>query len=85
MIGSLLSKLIEIVKWIILIRLFANLFLRNEKPGWLLTLERLTDPILEPFRRILKPIEFGSGYIDISPVILFFVLSLLQSAVTWLL
>ncbi len=84
MIGSVLSTLIEVTKWCILVRLFASLFWHAQKPDWLLTLERWTEPLLEPFRRILKPIEFGNGYIDISPVILFFVLSLLQGAVSWL-
>ncbi|MCE5196877.1 MAG: YggT family protein [Negativicutes bacterium] len=84
MIGRLLSTLIEVVKWVILVRLFADLFVRPPKKDWLLTLERWTEPLLAPFRRFLKPIEFGSGYIDLSPVILFFVLSLLQSLVSWL-
>ncbi|HZW49418.1 MAG TPA: YggT family protein [Bacillota bacterium] len=81
MIGNFLSQLIEVIKWVILIRLFANLFLRNEKPNWLLMLESLTEPLLEPFRRLLKPISLGSGNIDFSPVVLFFALSLLQSLV----
>jgi YggT family protein len=38
---------------------------------------RLTDPILEPFRRIIPPL----GMFDISPIIVLFLLNFLQAAV----
>lgn len=38
---------------------------------------RLTEPVLAPFRRIIPPI----GFIDISPIVVFFLLDLFQRAV----
>jgi YggT family protein len=38
---------------------------------------RLTEPILAPFRRIIPPI----GFMDISPIVVFFLLDLFQRAV----
>ncbi len=38
-------------------------------------LRRVTDPILEPFRKIIPPI----GPIDISPMVVFFLLQVLQN------
>ena len=40
-------------------------------------LMRITDPILEPFRRIIPPL----GMFDISPIIVLFLLNFLQAAV----
>lgn len=40
-------------------------------------LTKLTDPILEPFRRLIPPL----GMIDISPIIVLFLLNFLQMAV----
>ena len=38
---------------------------------------RVTEPVLAPFRRIIPPI----GFMDISPIVVFFLLDLLQRAV----
>jgi YggT family protein len=38
---------------------------------------RATEPVLAPFRRVIPPI----GFMDISPIIVFFLLDLLQRAV----
>ena len=35
-------------------------------------LEKFYKPILEPIKRILKPIQIGNTALDLSPVILFF-------------
>jgi YggT family protein len=40
-------------------------------------LTRATEPVLAPFRRIIPPI----GFMDISPIVVFFLLNLLQRAV----
>jgi YggT family protein len=35
-------------------------------------LRRLTDPILEPLRRVIPPVRFGGAAIDFSPIVVFF-------------
>jgi YggT family protein len=43
-----------------------------------LFLKSVTDPVLEPFRRLIPPL----GGIDFSPMVLFFVLGLLQQFIS---
>lgn len=38
----------------------------------------LTEPLLAPIRRLVPPIAMGMGYMDISPLILMLLLSLLR-------
>jgi YggT family protein len=39
----------------------------------------LTDPLLTPLRGIVPPVRIGAGALDLSPLILFFGIILLQS------
>jgi YggT family protein len=47
-------------------------------------LERITDPVLVPLRRIIPPLRIGGGAIDLSPLIVVFgleiVINVLRSA-----
>jgi YggT family protein len=38
----------------------------------------LTDPLLVPLRGILPPLQIGAGALDLSPLVLFFAIVLLQ-------
>jgi len=77
----LLIQTIQVYQWILIIRILLT---------WLPTinwykqpfrfLADVTDPLLEPFRRIIPPI----GMLDISAMVLFFALSLLQKALVFL-
>lgn len=80
--GYMLIKAIEVYKWILLARILLT---------WLPSinwynqpfrfLADVTDPALEPFRRIIPPI----GMIDISPMVLFLALGLVQYLIRLLL
>ncbi|MBY0451110.1 MAG: YggT family protein [Cyanobacteria bacterium] len=48
-----------------------------EKPPWSWVYV-ITEPVLAPFRRLIPPL----GMIDISPIILFFALSLLEGLIS---
>ena len=39
----------------------------------------LTDPILVPLRKVLPPVRFGSVFMDLSPIVAFFGIALLQN------
>ena len=39
----------------------------------------VTDPVLRPLRKVLPPIRFGSALMDLSPIVAFFGITLLQS------
>ena len=41
-------------------------------------IRRITEPLYRPIRNIVPPIRMGAGAIDITPVILLLLLSLLQ-------
>ena len=38
-----------------------------------------TDPVLRPLRKALPPIRFGSALMDLSPIVAFFGIGLLQN------
>ena len=42
-------------------------------------LSRITDPVLNPLRRVIPPLRFGGMGIDLSPMILVLVLSLIAN------
>ncbi len=39
----------------------------------------VTDPVLRPLRKVLPPIRFGSALMDLSPIVAFFGIRLLQN------
>ncbi len=39
----------------------------------------ITDPVLRPLRKVLPPIRFGSALMDLSPIVAFFGITLLQN------
>ena len=79
---AILIQAVEVYKWILLARILLT---------WLPSinwynqpfrfLSDVTDPALEPFRRLIPPL----GMIDISPMVLFLALGLLQSILVSLL
>ena len=41
----------------------------------------VTDPVLRPLRKVLPPIRFGSALMDLSPIVAFFGITLLQNII----
>jgi len=84
MLTQLLISLYYAVKiyiWILIARCLLSWFPNVE---WykqpFKALNALTEPLMAPFRRLIPPI----GGMDLSPIILFFALSLLQQALAML-
>ncbi|MTT32028.1 YggT family protein [Terrilactibacillus sp. BCM23-1] len=73
--------MIEIYSWILIIYILMSWVpnVKSSSVGQLF--ERLCEPFLEPFRRIIPPI---GGMIDISPIAAFFVLNLASRGVATL-
>jgi YggT family protein len=42
-------------------------------------LERITDPVLVPIRRLLPPVRLGGTGFDLSPIVVFFAIFILTS------
>jgi YggT family protein len=77
---GLLCSLINVYFIILVARIILSWF--PVTPGTALAsitsiLYDLTEPVLGPFRRIIPPV----GMIDISPIVVFFALSILRQAV----
>lgn len=41
----------------------------------------LTEPVLGPLRRLIPPLSFGGAGLDLSPIVLFFGIQILQQAI----
>ena len=75
-VGFLLYGFLGIYSLMIVIRIVLSWVVTGSNKA-LRFLHRLTDPILEPFRRIIPPL----GMFDISPIVVLFLLNFLQMAV----
>jgi YggT family protein len=76
LVGHLLYGFLGIYSLLIVIRIVFSWFM-DWSSRLMLFLRRATDPILEPFRRLIPPL----GMFDISPIIVLFILGFLQTAV----
>ncbi|GIU82621.1 MAG: hypothetical protein KatS3mg006_1685 [Pyrinomonadaceae bacterium] len=76
LIGFSLYGFLGIYSLLIVMRVVFSWFMSWTNP-FLRFLRRITDPILEPFRRIIPPV----GFIDISPIVVLFLLWFLQITV----
>jgi YggT family protein len=61
----------------ILVRVFSSLFRVSPYSPWVRWSYRLSEPILAPLRRVIPPI----GMIDLSPLVAYFLLSLVEMVV----
>ena len=73
-------RLLEIYEFLLLARILLSFFPLS--PGSPMTgvstfLYRVTEPVLGPIRRVIPPIGGGGMAIDLSPMIVFFVIGLL--------
>lgn len=75
-VGFALYGLLAVYSLLIVVRIVFSWVMGAANPLMRL-LMRLTDPVLEPFRRIIPPL----GMFDISPLIVIFLLNFLQAAV----
>lgn len=73
-----IANLFQLLELIIIVRIlltwFPNINWWNQPFKFL---KEVTDPMLEPFRRLIPPM----GGIDFSPIVLFFVLNILEKVV----
>lgn len=69
--------LLDIYKWVLLIRVLLSWVEPNPYNPLVRGLYDITDPLLDRIRALIPPI---GGMIDISPIIAFFLISLVQQA-----
>ena len=71
--ASIVSILLTIMYWLILVRALISWVNPDPFNPIVQFLMRVTEPVLEPVRRLLPPLP-----IDISPIIVFFIIMFLQ-------
>jgi YggT family protein len=80
--ASVLCLLLQIYSLLILVRVVFSWFPVSPYGTAAVVsgfLSFVTDPILRPLRRVLPPIRFGSALMDLSPIVAFFGITLLQN------
>lgn len=71
--GNLLIHFLDVVLYIVLARVLLSWFIRDPNNPIMQFLSTLTDPLLKPLSRFLT-----IGMIDLSPIVVFFVIQGLQ-------
>ena len=74
------DKVFAIYKWILIIRIFLSWIPHNPNHAIVAFINRVTDPVLAPFRNLIQ-----IPGIDLSPIIVFFLLGFLEKLVIQLL
>jgi len=82
--SALLAVLCPLI-WIYVLLLFGTIILSwfPVEPGSglervHLALRTVTEPVLGPVRRVLPPLRIGAGAVDLSPIVVFFGLRIVQ-------
>ncbi len=71
--ASVVSILLTIMYWLVLVRALVSWVNPDPLNPIVQFLMRVTEPVLEPVRRLLPPLP-----VDISPIIVFFIIIFLQ-------
>ena len=80
--ASVLCLLLQIYSLLILVRVVVSWFpISPDGSAAIISgfLSFATDPLLRPLRKVLPPIRFGSALMDLSPIVAFFGIALLQN------
>lgn len=64
-----LSYFFDFLNFMILIRVFLSWFNLNPNNKFVVLIYQLTDPVLEPFRKLTSKLGLNTGMIDFSPII----------------
>lgn len=67
--ATTVSYFFEFLNYMILIRVFLSWFNINTDNKLVILIFQLTDPVLEPFRKLSGKLGLNTGMIDFSPII----------------
>lgn len=76
--GNILFTALEVFKWLVIVRCLLSFIPHNPHQPVIKFIYDVTEPLMAPFRRIL-PL---AGGVDFSPILLFFVIQIVQSLVS---
>ena len=80
--SSVLCLLLQIYSLLILVRVVFSWFpVSPDVTAAVVSgfLSFTTDPVLRPLRKVIPPVRFGSAFMDLSPIVAFFGIALLQN------
>ena len=77
MLYNLVDKVFTLYGYLLLARIIFSWFNVDYRQPWVQFLVRITEPFLQPFRALIPPF----GGIDFSPIVAFFVLSMIKRLV----
>jgi YggT family protein len=83
---SLLCLALRVYWYVLLARIVLSWFMESPR-GWLGSawgvLYDLTEPFLRPFRRLVPPLRLGGLGLDLSPILAFVLLGVVQQLACW--
>jgi YggT family protein len=82
--ASLVCIAIQLYLLIVLVRIIMSWFLPTPGTTYAQIFEvfdRLTEPVLAPIRAVLPPVRMGAASLDLSPIVVFLVGTLLLRAI----
>lgn len=79
-VGTILCRALQLYFVVLLVRIILTWVPSLPEPIRPLArgVRAVTDPILVPLRSVLPPVRIGMGALDLSPMVLFFVIIILQ-------
>jgi len=75
---NLLENLLELYTWVLLIRILLTWLSLNWREPPFSWLASVTDPLLDPLRRLIPPL---GGVLDLSPLVVFLLLGMVKGMV----
>ena len=71
---------VRVINFLILIRVLMSWFIRDPRNQFALFIYSLTEPILSPFRELLRKLGVG-GMLDFSPILALLFIQLIANAI----
>jgi YggT family protein len=65
----------------LILRVFLEMLVGAYQPV-VVFLRRITEPLLAPIRRVVRPVQAGSGYVDLSPIVAVVILWVVEQILT---
>lgn len=65
----------------LILRIFLEMLIGAYHPV-VIFLRRITEPLLAPIRRVVRPVQAGGGYVDLSPIVAVVILWVVEQILT---
>lgn len=76
-----IDKFFTVIYMLIFIRIVLSWIRTNSYNKYIVLIYQLTDPILEPFRRLISRFGLDTGMIDFSPLVAYLVLQFIENLI----